>query len=78
MNFFLDENFPKSIAPILERQGYTIYDIRGTELEGSDDKSIFKLAQEKHAIFLTTDRDFFYTIPNLFKKHYGVIIITVR
>jgi len=40
MIFFLDENFPKSVAAILEREGHTIIDIRSTEHEGSDDVEI--------------------------------------
>jgi len=36
------------------------------------------MAQEKKAIFLTTDKDFFHTIPHLSEKHYGVIVIALR
>ena len=78
MIFFLDENFPKSVVSILEKKGYTVFDIRSSEYEGSDDIDIFKLAQSKNAIFLTTDRDFFHTIPRLFENHYGVIVIALR
>ena len=78
MNFFLDENFPKTVSILLEKKGHTVFDIRSTENEGLDDISIFKLAQQKKAIFLTTDKDFFHTIPFLFKSHHGVIIIALR
>jgi predicted nuclease of predicted toxin-antitoxin system len=78
MTFFFDENFPKTVAKILNSKGHEIIDIRSTELEGADDISIFKMAQEKKAIFLTTDRDFFHTIPHLFEKHHGIIVIAVR
>jgi len=36
------------------------------------------MAQEKQAIFITTDRDFFHTIPFQFDKHCGIIVITLR
>jgi len=36
MKFFLDENFPKTVTPILERKGYDVFDIRSTKYEGSD------------------------------------------
>jgi predicted nuclease of predicted toxin-antitoxin system len=78
MKFFLDENFPKSVTVILETKGHKVFDVRSTEDEGSDDFHIFKLAQDKESIFVTTDKDFFHTIPYLFEKHYGVIVITLR
>ena len=30
------------------------------------------------AIFLTTDKDFYHTIPFQFEKHCGIVIITLR
>jgi len=78
MNFFLDENFPKSAAKYLVSIGHQVEDIRATNKEGISDKKIFEMAQSEKAIFLTTDRDFFHTIPYLFEKHYGVIVIALR
>ena len=78
MNFFLDENFPKTVEVLLKTRGHNVFDIRSTEFEGSHDSSIFIMAQEKKAIFLTTDKDFFHTVPHLFEKHYGVIVIALR
>lgn len=78
MNFFLDENFPKAATKILEERGHTSYDIRMTEKEGADDITIFEMAQERKAVFLTTDKDFYHTIPFLYEKHYGIVIITLR
>jgi predicted nuclease of predicted toxin-antitoxin system len=75
--FFLDENFPRSAAEMLRKAGHTIFDIRGTDDEGLSDEDIFNMAQKEHAIFLTTDRDFYHTIPWLFVFHYGVIIINL-
>jgi len=77
VKFFLDENFPKRAKPFLEDAGYQVFDIRGTEFEGLGDSDIFKQSQLKEAIFLTTDRDFFHTIPFLYESHYGVVIITL-
>jgi predicted nuclease of predicted toxin-antitoxin system len=78
MKFFLDENFPKSSEKILQELGHQIIDIRGTSKEGLSDLKIFKLAQDEKAIFLTTDKDFFHTIPFQFDEHYGVVIIALR
>ena len=77
MKFFLDENFPKSSEVVLNEFGHTVFDIRGTSREGLSDLEIFKLAQKKKAVFLTTDKDFFHTIPFQFEEHFGVIIIAL-
>jgi predicted nuclease of predicted toxin-antitoxin system len=78
MRFFLDENFPKTAAKILIENGHDVFDIRGTSDEGSEDIDIFQIAQERNAIFLTTDKDYFHTIPHLYESHYGIIVITLR
>ncbi len=78
MIFFLDENFPKAGGELLASRGYTVLDIRGSENEGADDDSVFKMAQEQSAIFLTTDKDFFHTIPYKYSSHHGVIVFNLR
>lgn len=78
MKFFLDENFPKPATEILARRGHEVFDVRSTEFEGSNDVQIFELAQEKGAIFLTTDKDFFHTIPFLYQRHKGIIVVILR
>lgn len=78
MKFFLDENIPLSVKCYLEKEGYEVFDIRGTEREGSPDEIIFNFAQEKQAVFLTTDKDFFHTIPFTHPEHFGVIVIALK
>lgn len=78
MKFFLDENFPKAATSILEEMGHQVFDLRGTGREGAQDGEIFAEAQQQEAIFLTTDRDFFHTIPHLHTEHCGVIVIALR
>jgi len=78
MIFFLDENFPKSASDYLSRHNHEITDIRGTRNEGADDAKIFDLAQKQKAVFLTTDRDFFHTIPHLYEHHFGIVVIALR
>lgn len=50
MNFFLDENFPKSAESYLQSLGHKTFSTRSTNLEGIDDHSLFKLAQANDAI----------------------------
>lgn len=78
MKFFFDENFPKAAGMLIIKQGSSFVDIRGTEHEGADDMSLFQLAQQHHAVFITTDRDFYHTIPLLVKEHFGIVVIALR
>jgi hypothetical protein len=64
MKFFLDENFPKAAVGLLEGIGHVVFDLRGSGREGLPDPDVFAEAQLSAAVFLTTDRDFFHTIPH--------------
>ena len=77
MIFLLDENFPKPAIRILADRGHSGIDIRGTDQEGASDDSLFRLAQKRGAVFLTTDKDFFHTVPVTFSKHKGSIVIAL-
>jgi len=78
MKFFLDENFPKAAVGLLEGMGHEVFDLRGSGREGLPDPDIFAEAQRCDAVFLTTDRDFFHTIPHIHEKHAGIIVIALR
>jgi predicted nuclease of predicted toxin-antitoxin system len=77
MRFLLDENFPKRAIPLLEAAGHECFDARGVVPEGSDDDLLFSVAQEHQAVFLTTDKDFFHTVPMRASGHCGAIIIAL-
>ena len=78
MKFFLDENFPKTAGTWLSELGYMVFDVRGSEKEGITDIELFSQAQELDAVMLTTDRDFFHTVPHMFEHHAGVLVIALR
>ena len=78
MNFLLDENFPKSAESLLLNLGHQVIDVRGTKLQGADDFRLFELAQQNEAVLLTTDRDFYHTIPLTCANHSGVIVIALK
>jgi len=78
MRFFLDENFPKAAHGFLAKRGHEVIDIRGSTDEGAEDPHIFEMAQHSRAVFLTTDKDFFHTVPHLYAHHHGVVVITLR
>jgi predicted nuclease of predicted toxin-antitoxin system len=39
---------------------------------------LFAHAQKERAIFISTDKDFFHTVPLTFARHHGAIVITLR
>ncbi len=78
MKFFLDENFPRSALTLLESSGHSATHALPTFPPGTHDEKLFAHAQEQNAIFVTTDKDFFHTIPLRFRKHHGAIVITLR
>ena len=78
MTFLLDENFPKSAVSMLNELGHEVLDVRGTSREGMNDTDLFEFAQANEAIFLTTDRDFYHTVPHQFSSHFGVVVVALR
>ena len=58
--------------------GHQVIDIRGTEFQGVDDFGLFAIAQQNKAVLLTTDRDFYHTVPLTYSDHYGVIVIALK
>jgi predicted nuclease of predicted toxin-antitoxin system len=77
MKFLLDENFPKRAIPLLAAAGHSCLDARSLAPEGSDDNLLFGLAQEHGAVLLTTDKDFFHTVPMHAPGHCGAVIIAL-
>lgn len=78
MNFILDENFPRPAIALLATYGHVGRSILEFSPKGSNDIKIFQIAQHEKFIFLTTDKDFFHTVPLLVKDHAGVIVITLH
>ena len=78
MNFLLDENFPKSAENVLVGKGHAVHVVRNLLPKGTADDVLFAKAQDLAAIVLTTDRDFFHTIPHLHDHHHGVLVIALR
>lgn len=77
MRFFLDENFPRAAVNELTAAGHECSRALEHFPAGTPDDDLFAKAQELGAIFVTTDRDFFHTVPWLHHHHAGVIAITL-
>jgi|ERR1043165_522205 predicted nuclease of predicted toxin-antitoxin system len=78
MKFFLDENFPRPALVQLQAAGHSANHALETFPPGTADELLFAHAQKEHAVFVTTDKDFFHTIPLAFAQHDGAIVITLR
>ena len=78
MRFFLDENFPRPTLEELQHGGHSATHALDVFPPGTADEKLFAHAQSERATFLTTDKDFFHTIPLAFAQHRGAIVITLR
>jgi predicted nuclease of predicted toxin-antitoxin system len=78
MKFLLDENFPKSIIPILRENGHQALDFREVGVIGAPDEDVIMLAIEEEAVILTTDRDFFHTLSKSKPQHKGILVVALK
>jgi predicted nuclease of predicted toxin-antitoxin system len=78
MRFLLDENFPKAVIPVLEGMGHEVEDFRVLGAIGAPDGEIVRLAKERSAVILTTDRDFFHTLGQSLSAHCGIIVVALK
>ena len=73
MKFLLDENFPRSAADLIEESGHEAVRFDAVCNSGDDDDVVFAAAQRIGATILTSDRDFYHTIPLLHPVHAGIV-----
>ena len=78
MKFFLDENFPRTAMTFLESARHSASHALQHFSPGTADEILFAHAQKQQAVFVSTDKDFFHTIPLAFERHCGAIVITLR
>ncbi len=58
MNFLVDENMPRSLAPQIAAMGFTVADVRDIGLRGLPDSEVYNAAIAMDAIIITRDRGF--------------------
>lgn len=56
MNFLVDENMPRSLAPQIAALGFTVQDVRDIGLRGHPDPEVMEAAIAVDAIIITRDR----------------------
>ena len=77
MKFLADQNFPRTCKDLLDEFDHTLWEPNYDPNTGLSDEWLFAQAQEQNAVFLTTDKDFFHTVPLIYPRHAGVIVITL-
>lgn len=78
MKILLDENFPKSAVDTIVEAGYEPIAFDSVLSYGANDEEVFATAQSLGAILLTSDRDFYHTVPLLHPCHHGIIVVALR
>lgn len=58
MDFLVDENMPRSLAPEIAALGHTVQDVRDVGLRGRPDEEVFATAVAAKAIIITRDQGF--------------------
>lgn len=58
MNFLVDENMPRSLAPKIAELGFAVQDVRDIGLTGHPDEEVMQAAIAADAIIITGDRRF--------------------
>ena len=68
MKFLLDENFPRTALIQLQSAGHEAMHAMDLFPPGTSDEQLFARAQQEVAIFVSTDKDFFHTVPLAYEK----------
>ena len=78
MKFLLDENFPRSSVDLIAECGHEAILFDEVCEFGNDDEAVFAAAQRLGATILTSDRDFYHTVPLLHPVHAGIVVVALR
>lgn len=71
--FLIDENMPRTLAPMLRAAGYDAEDARDVGLRGRPDSDVWAYAQAHSQTLITYDREFGNTLIYP-EPHSGVIV----
>ena len=78
MTFLLDENFPRSAAEVITAAGHEAILFSDACEFGENDEAVFNGAQRLGAVILTSDRDFYHTVPLVHPEHDGIVVVALR
>ncbi len=69
----MDENIPLMTVKALRQLGHEVLDIRGTAIEGSEDETLWQIAQREKRLLITTDKGFTHHRE---ESHHGILNCT--
>lgn len=75
MKILVDENIPAVTVRELRAVGHDLLDIRDTKYKGSEDETLWKIAQREGRLLITTDAGF---SQHREEKHHGLLIIRLK
>ena len=75
MRLCVDENIPTMTVRALRDMGHDVWDVRGTNDEGTSDQALWQKAQREKRLLITTDRGF---VQHRAESHQGVLIVLLR
>ena len=77
LRFLVDEDVPRSTAPLLREHGYIVEDVRDVGLRGRSDRDVFAYAQEVQAALITCDKGFASLRRFPLGTHAGIIVVRI-
>ncbi len=75
MRILVDENIPLMTVVALREMGHDVLDVRGTADQGSDDPTLWQIAQREERLVVTTDKGF---AQLRHEAHHGIVIVRLR
>ena len=78
MRIKLDENLPARLASLLHALGHDVDTVRDEQLQGSDDPTVWKAAQNERRFFITQDLDFSDIRQFRPGTHDGILLLRLR
>jgi predicted nuclease of predicted toxin-antitoxin system len=74
MRLLIDEDLPRSLAPLLRSAGHDVFDVRDIGLRGRPDQDVFLEAQQRGAVLVSGDRGFANIVSHPPGSHAGIVI----
>ena len=74
MKLLVDENLPRALASVLDRQGHTVF----TPPLGASDEIVARLAKSGESVLITLDKDFANILRYPPTEYYGIICLRIK
>ena len=75
MDILVDENIPRMTVAALRELGHNVRDIRGTNVQGLEDRGLWAVAMSEQRLLITTDKGF---TEYRGMAHYGILVVRLR